>query len=82
MHDGRFATLDEVLGHYSAVGARVAATAAGSPRARRYDARLPRTAFSAAERAELERFLESLTDESFVARFAAGAAPAAAAARE
>jgi cytochrome c peroxidase len=27
MHDGRFATLEEVLGHYSAIGARVAAAA-------------------------------------------------------
>jgi cytochrome c peroxidase len=80
MHDGRFATLEEVLGHYSAVGARIAATAAGAPRARPYDARLPRTAFSATERAELESFLQSLTDESFVARFAAGPSPAAAAA--
>ena len=79
MHDGRFATLDAVLEHYSAIGARVRATAAltrGSPG---YDPRLPRSALTAAEHAELRKFLQSLTDESFVRRFAASLAPAAAA---
>jgi cytochrome c peroxidase len=79
MHDGRFATLSAVLGHYSSLGARVAGAVAGGPRQRRYDARLPRGAFTAAERAELESFLDSLTDESFVKRFASGATPAVAA---
>lgn len=79
MHDGRFATLAAVLGHYSAIGARVAGAAAGGPRERRYDPRLPRNAFSAAERGELESFLDSLTDASFVKRFAPGATPAVAA---
>jgi cytochrome c peroxidase len=78
MHDGRFATLAAVLGHYSAIGARVAGAVAGGPR-QRYDARLPRNAFTAAERSELESFLDSLTDESFVKRFAPVATPAAAA---
>ncbi len=61
MHDGRFATLDAVLGHYSAIGAR----------AGRHDRRLPHSPFSAGERAELLSFLDSLTDDSFVKRFAA-----------
>jgi hypothetical protein len=80
MHDGRFATLSAVLEHYSSIGARVAGAVAGGPR--RYDARLPRSAFTAAERAELESFLDSLTDESFVKRFASGATPAVAAFRQ
>ena len=65
MHDGRFATLAAVLEHYSALGAR---TAAGNPP---LDRRLPRSALTAGERAELGAFLASLTDESFVRRFAA-----------
>lgn len=67
MHDGRFATLEEVLEHYSQLGER--RHAAGSAR---YDRRLPSRALSAPERAELRAFLDSLTDESFVQRFAAG----------
>jgi cytochrome c peroxidase len=66
MHDGRFASLDEVLGHYSDL-----ALAPGG--AARIDRRLPRSALSAAERAALRAFLESLTDRSFVARFASTA---------
>jgi len=65
MHDGRFATLAEVLGHYSRLGERRQAAAAA-----RYDRRLPSNALSAPERAELIAFLDSLTDESFVQRFA------------
>ncbi|HEY8053305.1 MAG: cytochrome c peroxidase [Steroidobacterales bacterium] len=61
MHDGRFATLDAVLEHYSAIGARVRPD---------YDPRLPRSPFTADERADLLSFLNSLTDESFVKRFA------------
>jgi cytochrome c peroxidase len=66
MHDGRFATLEEVLEHYSRLGERrrVAGTT-------RYDPRLPHGALSATERAGLIAFLGSLTDESFVQRFAA-----------
>jgi cytochrome c peroxidase len=71
MHDGRFATLGEVLEHYSDLGAR------RRQGARALDRRLPREPLSAGERAELIAFLESLTDESFVARFT----PAATAAR-
>lgn len=66
MHDGRFATLDEVLGHYSQIGARVAGGA-------HYDRRLPRAPLTAAERAALIAFLDSLTDRAFVARFASRA---------
>jgi cytochrome c peroxidase len=66
MHDGRFASLDEVLGHYSDL-----ALAPGG--AARIDRRLPRSALSAAERAALRAFLESLTDRSFVSRFASTA---------
>jgi cytochrome c peroxidase len=71
MHDGRFATLDAVLEHYSALAGRRAA-------GERLDPRLPHAPLSATERAELHAFLESLTDQSFVQRFAARpeAAPA------
>jgi cytochrome c peroxidase len=63
MHDGRFATLAEVLAHYSGLAARRA------PGGRPLDRRLPHAPLSLSERAELIAFLESLTDESFVARF-------------
>jgi cytochrome c peroxidase len=65
MHDGRFATLSEVLGHYAQLAARTAA-AAGPSR----DSRLPHAPLSAAEQAALIAFLNSLTDPSFIARFA------------
>jgi len=68
MHDGRFATLTAVLEHYSGLAARAAA--AGRP----LDPRLPRAALSANERAALIAFLDSLTDTSFVGRFAPRAA--------
>jgi cytochrome c peroxidase len=71
MHDGRFATLAAVLEHYSRLAGR--ARAAGSARP---DPRLPRTALTDTERTELIAFLASLTDESFVRRFAAEAAEA------
>jgi cytochrome c peroxidase len=67
MHDGRFATLDAVLEHYSDVGARAA-------RGVVLDKRLPHAALTDAERAELGAFLESLTDASFVRRFTLSAA--------
>jgi cytochrome c peroxidase len=63
MHDGRFATLDAVLAHYSDLGLQPEAAA-------RIDRRLPRAPFTAAEQAALGAFLESLTDRAFVARFA------------
>jgi len=78
MHDGRFATLDAVLDHYSGIGARVRDTAAVTSGSLGYDARLPRGPLSAAEHAELVSFLHSLTDESFVRRFAASLPPVAA----
>ena len=67
MHDGRFATLDAVLEHYSALGAR-------AQRGERHDLRLPRAPLSAGERAALIAFLGSLTDPDFVRRFARAAA--------
>lgn len=67
MHDGRFATLDAVLAHYSDQ-AHLPGGAA------RVDRRLPRAPLDAAERAALRAFLESLTDRSFVERFAEAAA--------
>ena len=63
MHDGRFATLAEVLGHYASL-ARLPGGAA------RIDRRLPREPLTAAEQAALVAFLESLTDPQFVTRFA------------
>jgi len=68
MHDGRFATLAAVLEHYSALGAQAA-------RGRVLDKRLPHTPLSAAERADLSAFLQSLTDAGFVARYAGADAP-------
>lgn len=68
MHDGRFATLPAVLEHYSELGARAA-------RGIVQDQRLPRAPLTAQERADLIAFLESLTDEGFVGRYAALAAP-------
>ena len=65
MHDGRFATLAEVLAHYSAIGARRAAAATAADGG---DRRLPHAAFSAAETADLSAFLDSLTDREFIAR--------------
>ena len=64
MHDGRFPTLEAVLDHYFSLG----------DRASRYDARLPRR-LNMQQRADLIAFLTSLTDESFVRRFAAEPAP-------
>jgi cytochrome c peroxidase len=64
MHDGRFATLPEVLEHYSELGQR-APSGTGTPQ----DPRLPQRALSPSERRELIAFLESLTDESFVQRY-------------
>ena len=56
MHDGRFATLDAVLGHYQRVGA-LPDSAHGGHR----DPRLKHFVLAAGERADLEAFLESLT---------------------
>jgi len=63
MHDGRFASLEAVLGHY----ADLAHLPGG---ASRIDPRLPGAPLTAAERTALAAFLESLTDRSFAARFA------------
>ena len=65
MHDGRFATLPQVLEHYSRLGARTAAAPGTAP-----DPRLPRAALGPGEQAALLVFLGSLTDDSFIARFA------------
>jgi cytochrome c peroxidase len=74
MHDGRFATLSQVLAHYSEVGARVAAGHATPEVMRRrapLDHRLPQGPLSDQEAADLESFLDSLTDPEFVRDFAA-----------
>jgi len=63
MHDGRFASLGQVLEHYSGLGEKAA-------RGLILDRRLPRAPLSAAERAELILFLDSLTDAAFVHRLA------------
>jgi cytochrome c peroxidase len=64
MHDGRFATLAAVLEHYSSVATQRPPL----------DKRLPQAALSAAERADLIAFLDSLTDAAFTAPAAASAA--------
>jgi cytochrome c peroxidase len=66
MHDGRFATLGQVLDHYSEMGARAA-------RGTVLDPRLPQAALTAAERADLIAFLDSLTDPTFTRRFLSAA---------
>jgi cytochrome c peroxidase len=73
MHDGRFATLAEVLAHYSAIGARrkAAGTLADSA-----DRRLPHAPLSVAETADLTAFLNSLTDHEFIERYSARAGSA------
>jgi cytochrome c peroxidase len=63
MHDGRFATLAAVLEHYSSLGER-------SPGGARLDRRLPHAPLTPGERADLLAFLDGLTDDSFVGRFA------------
>jgi len=63
MHDGRFGTLEEVIGHYSRLGEAALA------HRRRPDPRLPQRPLSPSERTELIAFLTSLTDESYVQRF-------------
>jgi cytochrome c peroxidase len=65
MHDGRFPTLEAVLDYYSGVGER-----RKTGRNAKYDGRLPRVMLSAQERTDLVAFLASLTDETFVHRFA------------
>jgi cytochrome c peroxidase len=69
MHDGRFATLAEVLAHYSAL--------ARHPE-RLPDRRLPHAPFADAEAHELIAFLDSLNDPDFAARYAAAEAARAA----
>jgi hypothetical protein len=54
-----------VLDHYSGLGERRKTLRDGE-----YDPRLPRVMLSAQERADLVAFLASLTDETFVRRFA------------
>jgi cytochrome c peroxidase len=61
MHDGRFATLDAVLDHYQRVG-RTPDSAHGGHR----DPRLKAFTLSNTERADLEAFLGSLTDQDLV----------------
>ena len=68
MHDGRFATLAAVLEHYSDLGLHAQTRGRGHQ-----DRRLPQRPLTASERTELAAFLESLTDESFVRRYAADA---------
>jgi cytochrome c peroxidase len=60
MHDGRFATLGEVVDHYSHVGHE-----RDSPDVGKRDPRLRPFRLTVEERAQLLAFLESLTDPSF-----------------
>jgi cytochrome c peroxidase len=72
MHDGRFTTLAAVLEHYSRLGERAQAHEGGAR-----DHRLPQRPLTDAEGVELGAFLESLTDESFVRRYAVAPAETA-----
>ncbi len=60
MHDGRFATLDEVLDHYSHAG-----NASDDTHSAQRDPRLRPFTLTPEERRQLIAFLESLTDPSF-----------------
>ena len=66
MHDGRFATLSQVLEHYSDLGQQAQTRGPGHQ-----DRRLPRRPLAEGERTALSAFLESLTDASFGQRYAA-----------
>lgn len=57
MHDGRFATLGDVVAHYG----QMARSSSGLRR----DARLPQRVLSAAERDDLLAFLSALTDRAY-----------------
>ncbi len=59
MHDGRFSTLDQVIGHYSN---GVRATANLAPELRRPDGTPRQANFTPQERDALRAFLETLTD--------------------
>jgi cytochrome c peroxidase len=64
MHDGRFASLGDVIDDYAAgrpQGARASIADAAPP-----DPRLRGFSLSAAEKADLLAFLESLTDREFL----------------
>jgi cytochrome c peroxidase len=71
MHDGRFASLGEVVDHYSRVG-----NARDSADVGKRDPRLRPFTLTAQERGQLLAFLESLTDSGFT-RVADPAAPPA-----
>jgi cytochrome c peroxidase len=68
MHDGSYATLAEVVDHYAAGGRHTeSGPLAGDGRANPNKSPLVRAfALTAAERADLVAFLESLTDEAFL----------------
>jgi cytochrome c peroxidase len=77
MHDGRFGSLEAVLGHYAEVGrglrAGVPLPGAGTGAddvSRASVARLRTFDLSAEERVELIAFLHTLTDEEFLNRYA------------
>jgi cytochrome c peroxidase len=65
MHDGSIATLTDVIAHYARGGRRAPRGATGDTRRR--DPRLKPFAIDADEAADLVAFLESLTDEAFLA---------------
>jgi len=60
MHDGRFSTLEAVIDHYQR---------AGNNRAEKNEPRLRPFVLDPNERAALLAFLNSLTDEQFIAGF-------------
>jgi cytochrome c peroxidase len=60
MHDGRFSTLEAVIDHYQR---------AGNNRGAKNEPRLPAFTLDPEERAALLAFLQSLTDEQFIAGF-------------
>jgi cytochrome c peroxidase len=61
MHDGRFATLEEVIDHYVAGGKHADAIGV-------IDSQIHPLDLSAQEKADLVEFLRNLTDQAFTAK--------------
>jgi cytochrome c peroxidase len=60
MHDGRFATLEQVIEHYAAAGKRVESIGVVDSQIRPLD-------LSADDKRDLVEFLKNLTDPAFAA---------------
>ena len=68
MHDGRFATLEEVIEHYVAGGKHADSIGVVDSQIRTLD-------LSAAEKGDLVEFLKGLTDQAFTASSSCRSSP-------